>query len=208
MKFFIFQPEVLSTINVIMGSRIGSIPSTLLFGALFIIIVIVGLVVLRKKCSFSSIIMYAALLCWLPLLVQFSYNVIKEFNDTWFALFQPESEQIVWRYCRIDKYQDLNGVFCGLYPFVEQVRNNIPAGSSFAFLDSNSAPYLVYYLYDTYAFAPLDEVQYLIVYRPLRPYVYDKGVLYKDVDRKIKVGTFDVVAYFGPDRIILKRHDK
>lgn len=208
MNFSIFQPEVLSTINVIMGSRIGSISSTLFFGVLFILVVIVGLIVLRKKYSFSSIIIYAALICWLPLLIQFSYNLVKEFNDTWFALFQPESEQIVWRYCRIDKYQNLNGNLCGLYPFIEQVKKNIPRGAKVSYANSSSAPFLSYYLYRDYEMTSNDKAEYIVLYRPYKPHFYENGVLYEGVEERTVVARGQVVIAFGPGQLILKIQNK
>jgi len=193
MNFFSHQPELLSTINVILGSKIGNLPATMIFGILFIVITLIGLIFLRRRFSFSTIVLTAAAIAWLPLFSQFAFSSAKEFNDTWFAIFRPTEEQIIWRYCRIDKYQNLGGGFCGVYPFVEKVRQLIPSGSRIAYVDSNLQPYLVYYLYKEYKTTNLREADYFLVYRPKAP-------LNKDV-----IDDFEAIGQFGNDQIIFKK---
>ncbi len=195
MNFFSHQPELLSTINVILGTKIGNLPATMIFGIFFIIITAIGLIFLRRRFSFSTIVLTVAAIAWLPLFSQFAFSSVKEFNETWFALFRPTEEQVIWRYCRIDKYQNLGGSFCGIYPFVETIREVIPLGSRIAYADSNLQPYLVYYLYSEYKTTKLAEADYYILYRP-------KGPLSEEL-----IKDFKVLAQFGDDQIIFKRKD-
>jgi len=206
MNLFIFQPELLSTINIILGLRVGHWAATIVFSLCFVILFILGWLIFRKKFSFVNILIVAAAITWLPLFIHFSYNSIKEFNETWFILFQKEPEQIVWRYCRIDKYQNLNGTLCALYPFVEQLRKQIPKGSSVAYLRSSSQAFLGYFLFKDYDFIDSLDAQYLILYRPNKPHVYEDGLLYEDVQKTKLLGRFDIVSFFGPDQIIFKKH--
>lgn len=209
-SFFVYQPETFRTINFVFGWMIGPWPAVWIFGALFVIAVIGGLLAARKNPHlFGTIVLVAATIAWLPLFAQFLYNSFREAKATEVALGAPEREQIIWRYCRMDKYQNLGGGPCGLYPYVEEIRKQIPAGSSLAVMTAIWSPYFSYYLYNSYNFAPATEADYIVIYRPLQEFHYKNSKLYlSDKEQGIEnelLGTFEEVARFEFDRIIYKR---
>lgn len=198
MDFFFHQPEVLSTINVILGPRLGSWPAVLVFGAGFILLAISGyFLALKFSWRRTTVLFVMAALAWLPLFTQFVYSSVAEFNDTWFTLNLPEREQTIWRFCRIDKYQNLGGGFCGLYPFIESVRELVPKNSKVTYLTLNLGPYLTNYLYGDYQLlVEPEQADYLLIFRPI--------TIDQALEKTIKE-QFTVVAAFAPDQLILKR---
>lgn len=208
MDFFFHQTENLSTINVIIGKMLGPLPATLWFGLVFIVIVIVGLL-LQKRFAWrlSSVLIFSLAIAWLPLCSQFVYSAAREFNDTWFVLQIPESEQRIWRYCRIDQFQNLRGGLCGLDSFNAQIEKIVPRGASIAFFDSIFYPYLNYFNYGSYTISNPTEADFVIAYRsPHNTFVYIDNQLYKiENNEKKLLGNFSVSAAFAPDQIIFKR---
>ncbi len=210
-EFLLFyQPETFRTINFIFGWRIGNISAVLLFGGLFVVAAAVGLYIARNRSmSKLSVILAAAAVAWCPFFMEFLYSSVKEFNNSQVALGAPEREQIIWRYCRIDKYQNLGGGACGLYPYIEEVRKRVPAGSSLAVLTVIWSPYFSYYLYNDYRLVPLAEAEYVLVYRPVANVEYKEGRLYvpfaESESPQELDGTFEIIASFAPDRVIYKR---
>lgn len=205
MNFFTHQPELLSTINVILGSKIGAVPATIFFGLLFIILALIAFVFLRRVWPLSTIILSAAAIAWLPLFTQFVYSSAKEFNETWFMLSGSTEEQIIWRHCRIDKNQKLGGGFCILYPFVEKIKETVPEGKTIAYADAALAPYLMYYLYKEYEIVPAQMADYFILYRPVVPYIYENGILYKSGEPRTRLGEFELVVSLAQNQSIFKR---
>ncbi len=208
MDFFFHQTENLSTINVIIGKMLGPMPATVWFGLLFIILCALGLF-LKKRFSWQtpSVIIFSLAIAWLPLCAQFVYCAAREFNDTWFVLGIAESEQRIWRYCRIDQFQNLRGGLCGLDSFNAQIAKTVPHGVRIAFFDSIFYPYLNYFNYGDYRIVGLEDAEYLIEYRsPNNTFVYTDNQLFKmENNEKKLLGNFSVAAAFAPDQIIFKR---
>jgi|GEM_PF-2396262 hypothetical protein len=205
MNFFTHQPELLSTINVILGSKIGAVPATVFFGLLFLIALLLGFIFFRRTWSWSAIILSAAAIAWLPLFTQFVYSSAKEFNETWFMISATAEEQIIWRHCRIDKNQKLGGGFCGLYPFVEKIKASVPKGKTVAYADAALAPYLMYYLFKEYKVAPAQTADYFVLFRPVVPYIYENGILYKSGEPRLELGKFELIVSLAQNQAIFKR---
>jgi hypothetical protein len=196
MNFFIHQPEILLTINFILGPSLGGFAAVSIFSAAFLLLALLGYFVARRyKWDRSTLIFALAALLWLPLLAQSIYSSFREFNDTWFTLGLREREQIIWRYCRIDSYQHLGGGFCELYPFIEHVRQTVPKNSRIALVTSNLWAYFNYYLYADYTMVEPAQADYILV--------YNSGPF----DKKVLDG-FEATAAFSNAEFIFKRIKK
>lgn len=194
------------SVNFLLGSKIGNWPATPLCGLLFIVAAAIGFIFWRRRFSLASIILTAAAVAWLPLFVHFAATLGRESADSWDVLFLPQDQQIVWRYCRIDQNQHLGGGFCNIYPFYEEVRRRIPEGASVSLADSVLGPYMAYYLYPSYKTAYGPAGDYVVVYRPARPFVYEEGQLFQIIDGRAETwGAYEMIAKYSAQEMILKR---
>lgn len=192
MNFFYYQPEDLATINIILGSRLFGYPAIIVLGSAFLLLSIIGYILARHyKKNTAAILTVCAVICWLPLMANFFYGLVMEFNNTWFVLGLPVKEQIIWRHCRIDKNQNLGGKFCAIYPFVEKVREYVPADSKIAFVRTQASAYLSYYLYREYKIVDESSAEYLISYLP--------------IENKEPSSEFKLWQFLAPGQVIYKR---
>lgn len=193
MNFFYYQPEDLASINIILGPKLFGWPAVLIFGIAFIMSAGIGYVLARRfKKNPLSIIAACAAVAWLPILANFLYSSVIEFNNTWFALNMPVEQQIIWRYCVIDKNQNLGGHFCAIYPFVTKVRELVPPQSSIAFIRTQASTYLGYYLYRDYHIVDATEAEYVIEYLSMDP-------------KEKAPQEFELMNFLAPGQAIYKR---
>lgn len=206
MSLLNFQPENLMSVNFLLGSKIGPWPATLACGLLFVAALSAGIYWGRRRFPLPAILLSAALIGWLPLLVHFGATLLRESAESWDVLFLPAEEQIVWRNCRIDRNQQLGGGFCNLYPFLQEARKRLPAGSRVSLADSALGPYLAYYLYPQYRTSYAAGGDYLILYHPSRPYHFDGRQLFDEESGRLHlIGRYESLVRFSPQEVILKR---
>lgn len=206
MNFFYQYPESLGMINAILGVKIGQYSATTIIGIIFIILVTIGLIIKKRlKLHIKQILFISLAIAWLPLFSQFMYSSVKEFQDTWFILKFPETDQHTWRACRIDKNQNLGGGLCGVRPFISRLSEYIPSNARIAFLDSVFMPYLLYYSYPSYTISDISSADYIISYYAWRDhYELNDGLLKIFTDQQKLEVQVELVAGFGTNEFIYK----
>jgi hypothetical protein len=208
MNIFFYQPEYLSTINVILGQMVGTISLVGWCGIIFIIVLLVGLICSRRfGWKLQSVVMISLLIGWLPLACQFMYSTSIEFSKTAPFVNAPLSEQILWRYCRIDHEQRLGGGFCSLYPFSQEVIARVPQDKTLYILSSNIGIYLRYFLYGRYEVTDtIDKADYILLYRSAERFELTKGVLYRVTEQgKQELAQVEVVGQPAANEVIFKK---
>ncbi|MCX6792474.1 MAG: hypothetical protein NTY12_00435 [Candidatus Falkowbacteria bacterium] len=207
MNFFLYQPELFYSINIIPGQIIGSISAILFFGGIFASILLFGFSLARLfKWPIKNIIIISALIAWLPLLFQFSYSSIIDFKNIYNFVDAPEEAQILWRYCSLDRNHGLGGGICGIYPFAQVSKKLIPAGASVKIFSTNIGIYLRYFLYNYFVVTNQDTADYFILYRSSKAFAFEDGKLYilEGNDRRY-LGDFTMINRFDADTAIFKR---
>ncbi len=208
MNILFYQPEYLSTINVILGRMVGSVSLVELCGIIFIVALLIGLILsCRFKWKLQSVVMTAILLGWLPLAAQFFYSTSIEFSKTKAFIGASESEQIMWRYCRIDQEQHLGGGFCSLYPFSKEVIAKVPQDKTIHILSSNIGIYLRYFLFGSYNVTDkIENADYILLYRSAQRFELAQGVLYRVSDQNREaLGTVEVISQPAANEVIFKK---
>ncbi len=207
MKILLYQPEYLSTINVILGQMVGRLSLVEWCGIVFILLLLIGLMLSRRfGWTIQSIFMISLLIAWLPLAFQFLYSTSVEFSKTNAFIFAPESEQLHWRYCRIDQEQRLGGGFCSLYPFSEEVKRKVPPGATIHVLSSNIGIYVRYLLYGPYQITDeVEKADYILLYRSAERFELTKGILYRVTDQERQaLGKVEVISQPAVNEVIFK----
>lgn len=162
-SLFAYQPELLSSINVILSPVFFGISLVTLIGVLLVSSIV--LLILFKKKNTNNIIIGSIIVFWLPLFAHFFYNNILEIRQTFFMVNEPYHEQVRWRYCSIDYHQHLGGSLCQVQKFSEFIHQNIPEGSQIAFASNPVALYLEYQLVDRYMISNnLETADYILLY--------------------------------------------
>lgn len=204
MELFSYQPEILSSINFISSFWIGNIPATVYAAGFFLVLFFLLRLTVRRLSLPTAIIM-AALIAWSPVGARFAYNVFRDFRESRFLLGRPVAERIIWRYCAIDKTQDVKGLLCGVYPFIEGLKQRLPEHSVIMVVDSELKPYVAYYLYPHYRLTEDSAAaEYVVVYAPKHAFAYQDGLLLQRGLEK-PLGHFRMVSAFSPDQIIFQR---
>ncbi len=217
MLFFIDQPEVLNTINMVQGYLYKDFPVLWIIGGIFILVILAFLILKIRidilKRNFINIVIFIILIFWCPLFINFFYNNIYDLKEN-FGLFRQDiSSKRIIRYCSMDYHQGLNGEFCDLMPFIRVIKDTIPEGSTIKISSKlGMSPYFYYYdLYNIYNFThnPFKAEYVVVHYSP--DYYYNDNVLYQKMDQFNKlssnreIGNFSIERRTGTYSVIFKK---
>ncbi len=220
MNLLFFQPEHISTINLILSPLWFGTPAVLICGLAGSVILLVAAAAyaLRGRRLSPKGIVALCCLAWLPLFMQFIYSSFVEAKDSWLVFNQSEGDQIAWRNCRIDSFQRLGSGLCFVEPFSRDVREAIPAGAIVTLGRSNLNQYLLYYLYGApYTFtADMVRADYYIAYRSSDQLVLreDQRLFRRPLEQIGQpwdfataeyLGRYSVVIEIGPNQTVFKR---
>ncbi len=212
--FFIDQPELFYTINVVPGILYKNIPITILLGSVLILLIIVVLSVKKKirfiDNHFNKLIFLFFIIFWLPLYANFFYNNFYDAveNRDYFQ-YSEDGKRIV-RFCNMDNRGNGGGLACRMFSFIKLAQDSLPAKSKIKILTASPflRTYFNYYLFPRFNITNnINEAEYLLYYFD-NGYSYRDNVLYKiepDNQGGVRVGEYLLVNSMGPARLILKK---
>lgn len=219
MIFFIDQPEVLSTINIIQGYLYKNVPLLWIIGGIFIFAIFV-LVILKIKFdilkrNFTNIIIFIILIFWLPLFINFFYNNVYDVKENLEMFKHDVSGRRIIRYCNMDHRQGLNGEFCDLMPFIKIIKETIPEKSTIKISSKlGMSPYFYYYdLYNLYNFVHDPRQANYVIFHYSPDYYFKDSILYQaksDFNNLVEdreIGKFSIIKRTGTYLVIFKKID-
>jgi hypothetical protein len=211
---FLTTLKKLSTINKVTSLGLGSWPATVVLGLSFWALLLIFLVyknkagVLLNNISARSALLVLIAVAWLPM---FATNIIADWQ---YILARTQlmgasgGDKLQSRLCAIDENQKLAGGVCLLEPFLQEVKNSVPAQSKVAVIsDGYYLFFLQYYLMADYQVTDRAAADYWLLYLSKIDYQFgDDGHLYEfnGADKR-DWGSWQVVKITNQGMGVLKK---
>lgn len=178
------QVEKMSAVNFFNAPLIGGWN---LLAVLWVVLAIVWLVAYvyqlqngGSREAFTRKAWWLLLLFWLPLALSSGLTFYNFLARGGAQLKDSHSLKQQARLCDIDKNHNFNGLLCGLYPAIDQVKARVKPGSSLCYVAYSLAqPFLNFGLYNNYGFsADCSNSDYFLAYLTEQKIMYtDDGHL-------------------------------
>jgi hypothetical protein len=208
MFLFFRQLEIFSSLNIIGVIAYREISVTIILAVVFALAIAI-ICCLAQADKLKYLMLVVLVICWLPMVLNEYYNHVYDLVDNLSIMKLSVNEKKLTRLCTVDANQDLQGMFCYMPMFIDQVFATIEPGAAVKLLTIDGADvFLNYPLVDRYHLVKtIDQADYLLLYLSPSRYILDNDILYQinQTGDQQELGRYSMYKIINERMLILKK---